>query len=742
MDVGAGSVSSRGHHHQSSMEYIAARACLGSQGVVMTPTIAAPKRNASFSDGNTSTGTHSHSNSLAKTLTKSTKSTKSHSRTHSRNDSWSKNAIKMAKATIICGFPNSAGGVGAIPDTSSSIIGTGPYRGPPDLEGALKRDGTKVIRLADPAHLPIDRGGPPPPVSGASTSVGHANYTYLRKTPSPSGSHSISESKVGVAIGTPPDEENANADGDYANYVPSHPYAQGGLSFSTGGAGAGAGEAHQPSQNRKHGEFAGAHLSLAHPASVKVPPISEILARHKLSPHMAALHMPHPYAQARSQAGAPRDSYIDANGLVGQHRSDDSTPHTTKMWAQLSPGVVREILPGDLQYSPYLEEGGGAGHSGSEGKEKDSSGNGAEVRDDDNDDGDAKDRRTLNIRDTVGVGETLVRAGEMGDNLLPELGGVRSRKRNGVQLFPSRSVDLGKPHQQPMEKLDMSQIVEYAPKERPTLAENSRLKSNSFDVSSSSSTPHSPLLLGSPNDLETFKDLFYRPTNTRSIQRTQNEPALPETPSPPHHISNSAGGSNISWDIQRRTGSSSLTNLARQLTDEFEQIAMERERERTSSQYSNGNASFLYEDQRVLPSGVSSRQQSRGSSISGGTGAGVGGLVRRPTAEGGNLEFVFEEVIPMSSSPTSDREGLGLELADPIHAFKPSDTLPEDVQSSRASSFIESSEGDDPTGKYLAFFFFFSLAPISSQLWFFFSHVPSRDGRVGVDASRSFVHAS
>ena len=696
MDMGTGSVSSRGHHHQSSMEYIAARACLGSQGVEMT-TITAPKPNRSFSDGNTSSGTHSHSNSLAKTLTKSTKS---HSRTHSRNDSWSKNAIKLAKATVICGFPNSSGGANSIPDTSSSIIGTGPYRGPPDLEGALKWDGTKVIRLADPAHLPIDRGGPLPPVSGASTTVGHSNYTHVRKTSSPSESNSISESKVGVAIGTPPDEENANADGDYGNYVPSHPYAQGGLSFSTSGAGASSGDAHPPSQHRQHGEFAGAHPSLAHPASVKVPPISEILARHKLPPHMAALHMPHPYAQARSQAGAPRDSYIDANGLVGQYRSDDGTPHTTKMWAQLSPGVVREILPGDLVYSPYLEGGGGAGPSGSEGREKDSSGNGAEVRDGDNDDGDAKDRRTLNIRDTVGVGETLVRAGEVGDDLVPEAGGVRSRKRNGLQLFPSRSVDLGKPHQQPLENLDMSQIVEYAPKEGPTFEGNSRLQSNSFDVSSGSSIPHSSLL-GSPHDLETFKDLFYRPTNTRSMQRTSNEPALPETPSPPHHISNSVGGSNISWDIQRRTGSSSLTNLARQLSDEFEQMAMERERERTSSQHSNGNGSFSYEDQRVLPSGISSRQQSRGSSISGGT----GGLVRRPnTAEGGGLEFVFEEVIPMTSSPTSDHEGLGMGLADPIHAFKPSDTLPEDVQSSRASSFIESSEGDDPTGKYLTFF--------------------------------------
>jgi len=681
MELGDSGGSGRGHQHQSSMEYIAARACLGSQGVRMTPTIPPPKLGTSFSDGNTSSGTHSHSNSLAKTFSKSSKS---HSRAHSRNDSWSKSAIKLAKATVICGFPTSAGDANVLPDTSSSIIGTGPHRGPPDLEGALKRDETRVIRLADPALLPIDRGTHPMTSGASTTSLGHANYTYARKTPSPAGSNSISESKVGVAIGTPPGEENANAEADYENYVPSHPYAQGGLSFSTSGSSGG--EAHQHSQSKQHGEFAGAHLSLAHPAnSVNVPPISEILARHKVAPHMAALHMPHPYAQARAPPGAPRDSYIDASGLVGQHRSEGSTPHTAKMWAQLSPGVVREILPEDLQYSPYLE-GGGAGRSGGEGKE--------EV--DDNDGGGAKDRRTLNIRDTVGVGETLVRAGEAGDNLLPEFSGVRSRKKDAVHLVSSRSVDLGKTLQQPLDKPDPSQVIEYTPKAGLT-QENSgkevRHRSNSTSFNTTSS-PHTS------NDLDAFKDLFYRPSNSHSVPRTPKEPALPESPSPPHHITNSAGSSNISWDFRRRTESSGLTNLARQLNDEFEQMALERGIERTSSQYSSGNGVFLYEDQRASSSGISSRQLSRGSSISGGTGAGVGGLVRRPTGDGRSLEFVFEEVTPMSSSPTSEHGGLDLSMADPIHAFKPSDTLPEDVQSSRASSFIESSEGDDPTGMW------------------------------------------
>ena len=697
MELGDSGGRGKGHHHQSSMEYIAARACLGSQGVSMTPTIPPPKLGTSFSDGNTSSGTHSHSNSLAKTFSKSSKS---HSRGHSRNDSWSKSAIKLAKATVICGFPS--GDANVLPDTSSSIIGTGPYHGAPDLEGALKRDGTRVIRLADPALLPIDRGTLPLTGGASTASLGHANYTNARKTPSPSGSNSISESKVGVAIGTPPEEENANSDADYENYVPSHPYAQGGLSFSTGSGGSSGGEAHQQSQSKQHGEFAGAHLSLAHPAnSVKVPPISEILARHKLPPHMTAVHMPHPYAQVRAQPGAPRDSYIDANGLVGQHRSEGTTPHTAKMWAQLSPGVVREILPEDLQYSPYLG-GGGAGQSGgSEGKEKD-------VEDDNG--GDVKDRRTLNIRDTVGLGETLVRAGEAGDNLLPEFSGVRSRKREGVHLASSRSVDLGKALQQPLDEPDPSQVIEYIPKAEPT-QENSGMEARHPSTSTTFNTTSSP---HTSNDLDAFKDLFFRPSNSHSLQRTPREPALPESPSPPHHITNSAGSSsNISWDFRRRTESSSLTNLARQLNDEFEQMALERGLERTSSQYSSGNGTFLYEDQRASSSGVSSRQLSRGSSLSGGNGVGVGGLVRRPTGDGRSLEFVFEEVTPMSSSPTSEHGGLGMGMADPIHAFEPSDTLPEDVQSSRASSFIESSDGDDPTGSW--FFFIVSFDVISSS---------------------------
>ncbi len=117
--------------------------------------------------------------------------------------------------------------------------------------------------------------------------------------------------------------------------------------------------------------------------------------------------------------------------------------------------------------------------------------------------------------------------------------------------------------------------------------------------------------------------------------------------------------------MRTRRTDSSLTNLARQLSDEFEQMGLEREREleRGSTLYAGSVESSLR----------------------------PGGLARRPTE--GSLQFLFEEVVALSATPPEDRMG------DTIHAFKATETLPEDVLSSRASSFIEANEDDDPTGE-------------------------------------------
>lgn len=158
----------------------------------------------------------------------------------------------------------------------------------------------------------------------------------------------------------------------------------------------------------------------------------------------------------------------------------------------------------------------------------------------------------------------------------------------------------------------------------------------------------SPRPLGSPNDLEGFQDLFYKPS---PVKQAKPKPTADESPSQLAHIP---------WDLGsrgRRTGSG-LTSLARQLSEEFEQMALEQER--TNSQYSRSSTSLLQN----------------------------GSIARQPTD--GSLEFLFEE--PLSDSPNQENFDPPREH---IMAFKASVKLPEDIESSRASTPLGPLEEDD-----------------------------------------------
>jgi hypothetical protein len=158
--------------------------------------------------------------------------------------------------------------------------------------------------------------------------------------------------------------------------------------------------------------------------------------------------------------------------------------------------------------------------------------------------------------------------------------------------------------------------------------------------------------LGSPNDLDSFHDLFYKPHHARtSIEE--------------HPLHSSSSGV-LTGDIAlrtRRTGSG-LTSLARQLSEEFEQ--MERERERTDSQYSRSSGSVR------LPLG----------------------LARRPTES--SLQFVFEEG-QRSASPLQEETAADL---DTTEVFKPPFAVPEDVHSSNSSFVERTMEDEDDNSKF------------------------------------------
>lgn len=516
--------------------------------------------------------------------------------------------MKVAKSTAaICGFSATKDEVAERDVRAAS------------LEGALQGDTTKVIRLADPADIPADRGD--------NTSSNNST----RRTPSLSNN---SDQRVGIALGTPPEDEQGDS-----YYLPSHPYAQGGLSFGVP----------DPSSNQRHTDrgtgFAGPHRSVN--SGVSITQISDNLARHKLPPHLLL----HPYAQGSSA----RDTYLEQNGLLAQYRSNDDTPQQKKMWAQLSPGVVREVLPGDIQYSPFIPDNDHISPVSTSSSDP--------------------------LYHTIGLGETLVNAApfhrrqdssvethdpdahamaakpisqadwdRQSQNTLPEFGPRTLRKpieHNNVA--PSEDSEVA---QQPFLT---NQVVSASPERMVT----DRADSVSPAVTSTTSTS-SPRVtahhFSSPTDLESFQDLFYRPNN--HLRPSPSEAAFPDTPSPPN-ISTTA------WDrnMQGRRTESGLTSLARQLSEEFELMALERER--SSSQYSFTRSS--------------SRQQ--GSHIS-----------RRPTD--GSLQFVFEEASQSESLPELDDDHPA------IHAFQPSGSLPEDVESSRASSLIErmKTEDEDDTG--------------------------------------------
>lgn len=478
------------------------------------------------------------------------------------------------------------------------------------LELALKREGTRVIRLADPAQISVNKELSTPTMS---------------TSPTPSG---ISDSRIGIALSTPP-----LVDDKIDIQLLSHPYAQGGRYSHTPAI-----ARTMDSRPEKRSEYAGPHPSMTIGSQPTLNP--DVSSRHRLPPQ-AALH---PYAQAL----AP-DLYTGVEKIV---REDSDVPPPAKMWAQLSPGVLREILPNDIQYSPFMSESG-----------QDSA------------------RNSQMILDTVGVGEALAYAirpkaskdsglGTSEDHTLVHddelgrqqtVGASRLAKRSyrqPVQYDATRPSYLsqGQKASDPYSAHTFSSSPLIPPPTPPTLRYNESTGSHDIRgtstspgmISEDSSTPHSPQSLGSPDDLENYRDLFFKPrTQQREPSETNTMASIP-----------------FSWDANsrsRRTGSG-LTSLARQLSAEFEQMALERERERESSHYSRDSMPM---SPRPAP-------------------------VRKPTDT--SLEFVFEE-----TSQFGSRNG---SVSPPdystISAFHPSMKIPEDVESSRSSSPVDPDE--DVTG--------------------------------------------
>lgn len=583
---------------------------------------------SSHSRSNSHSQTQTNTSSLIRSLTHSSKS---HSRDHSRNDSWSKSAFKAVKATAA---PCCNGDATVTPTDEKD------EQQHNELENALQRADTRIIHLADPALAPVE------PLSLLSPGNG--------PSPTPSGvSSRTTDPRVGIAISTPLTDESYNRENVR---LASHPYAQGGLySYNE-----------RPS-HEKRAEYVGPHpVQTIRTMDVPDGPA----ARHKLPPHVT---LSHPYAQAQP---ANRDSYDDR--LVQHVRPDSDVPPHAKMWAPLAPGVVREVLPAELKYSPFID---------ADGKME----NDMEMV-----------MAMSGIVDTVGVGEALAYAAEYQEQSGRDSGIGTSESVHGpgpregvvkVEMVEDGDLTarLGSPSRAPVQ-YDVTrpifrlqhQRVQRSPETGHTFASSPLehhltpripgyvrdtnevgVMTSPMASSESSSRRTSPRPLGSPNDLVGFQDLFYKP-GTSALRELRSHESLSERSS----NGSQTRLSSIPFDLKspHRRPASGLTTLARKLSEEYEQLSVH---DQTNSQYSQSSAS-------PRPP-----------------------YARRPTE--GSLEFVFEEMThPDSLSKdayASEPGHIGVVLP-----FGSEENIPEDVASasSMENEKVGEDDSEDPTGVFFA----------------------------------------
>ena len=188
-------------------------------------------------------------------------------------------------------------------------------------------------------------------------------------------------------------------------------------------------------------------------------------------------------------------------------------------------------------------------------------------------------------------------------------------------------------------------------------------------VSTTSSPPLSPRPINSSDDLERFRDLFYRPPALAERRPSSSSTPSSEAPSRPSMSRKASGSIPIELgNAARSTRSlSGLTSLARQLSENLGELQDQEEAEAMRAEYGARG---------------SPRWTSR-----------YDGLVEEPEDD--------ERRLPPELASLSSRTGLSpksplrLPLDADLVLSQPVDVVPEDVESSRASSLLEMPIEDD-----------------------------------------------
>ncbi|KAF8919461.1 hypothetical protein CPB85DRAFT_1429574 [Mucidula mucida] len=374
----------------------------------------------------------------------------------------------------------------------------------------------------------------------------------VRNTPSQASTGS--DVRMGIALSTPPIDDRESI------HLSSHPYAQGGM------------YTYNSPTPAVHADFAGPHLS-----SIETPEQDADVSRHRLPPRVKA----HPYALY-----ADRDPIEQKT--VSPRVVESEIPTPLKMWAQIDDGEVREVRPDDIHYSPYMSESGTPVRSP------------------------ARNSGLYTIWSVLAKPSRMLFAvGKPVDyDATRPLYRQMADKSGNAALVPKDASPISS---SPVDMNGTSPQSSSRPSPPPkNHSDGSTSNDRTPDTSSSQASPRP---LGSVDDLENFRDLFYRPNLSR-----------------------------------KPSNRSQLTNLARQLSHEFEEMNQSAERHISGSTH------------------ISS------------------GSERSNVHRDGAIQFVFSD-LPEGSSGVRVLSQRGS-----ILPFHPSISIPEDVE---ASSVLEKSPSEE-----------------------------------------------
>ncbi|CAL1698942.1 unnamed protein product [Somion occarium] len=668
---------------ESPLEYLAGRTLLGTQAVPPKIHVHAPPVPRSPHTTTSRTAISSVFSTHSQNLSRATSRTRSHAHSnsghgHTRSQSLSKSAFKLVKSTAaLCGFNDKS--PLATPSDEKAIA----------MEGALRGSDTKFIRLQDQvrdenrenerddvvvitptspsAALAIPRGSPADRLNDAS--------------PTPSGL-SASEG-IGIAISSPlPSEDHSHG----PIHIPSHPYAQG-VSYPY----------KQPVKVQIPDK----------PTSSEGEPISATSTATSANRHRQPV-LVHPYAQAThpyAAGGFGRAQYVEV----------PPPPHTDSLYAELTPGHVREFGPDAIRYSPYppsaSSSSNGHGHEPETKQVAEKiiltpqvvtssdhpyvrnantrfselvfgdalvrtmrhsasidSGFGPSEIEDHNQRIDPADSKTELLQDDEsdqrqrGRADTGVTYNNSSDspNVFHATSGTSS---NAVASSGSENA-----HPPVFIRRTASNATGLS---ATTHASNSAGSSPGM-VSHESSPPLSPRPLNDSDDLERFRDLFYKPT----VNADRQSIASSEQRRPSVGSRKTSGSITFEVSSQRSRSISGLTNLARQISEDLEELR----EEGAESRRDQDNSSPMW--------------GSRFGSVRG----------SRPDDMSDDPRSLLSQRTSSSDSPAGTQLPLRLPIdvsyPNPTANF-PEDIEPEEIESSRASSVFEgASLIDEPSDNF------------------------------------------